>query len=246
MNIAAKKKCGGFTLIEIAIVLGVMGALLLVVATLMTGTIDAYAKIASKSDSIKQARQCLEIISRDLRESVNFDIQSTADGGALANVTDAMLLTSARGYDTLNDLDDQFYVDVDDFPDPQSITLYYINTTAEGIPQLVRHRLYYTQDLTPLYTAPFELMNPPGPYVGDDIVIRDSLGNLAFIDRSTGAIGATPPFRPPRVLMNGSVSLDIIDNGLDPIESRITCQFTDRNGRSETTRLRTQVEPRNM
>ena len=49
MNISARKKCGGFTLIEIAVVLGVLGALLLVVASLMTGTVDAYARIASKS-----------------------------------------------------------------------------------------------------------------------------------------------------------------------------------------------------
>ena len=241
MGTRALKKNGGFTLIEIAIVLGVLGAVLLVSATLLTGTMNTYAKTASETETIKNARHSLEMISRDVRESANFDIQNPAPGAALATVTDAMLLTSSRGSNNA------FAVDIDNFPQPQSIILYYLNVTNEGIPQLMRHQLFYVEDLDPYgFTPPFQLLAVPGPYVGPSIVIVDNVGNVIPINRVTGGSGGVMPLKAPQVMMVGSTSLDMVGMAPTPIEARLTCQFTDRHGRTTATRLSTTIMPRNM
>jgi len=246
MHSRKKRERGGFTLIEVAVVLGVLGAVLLVAGTMLTQTIEAYSKVASQTDTIKQARYCLEMISREIRESVNFDIQSQAAGAPLGTVIDALLLTSARLADNpaTADPDNAFVVDTSGFPVPQSIILFYLNITPEGITQLVRHHLYYFEDLS-IYTPPFRLLSPT-PYVGASIVILDNNNIPIGINRNTGAVGAAAPFSPPRILMNGSTSFDMINDGINPIEARITCQVTDQHGRSVVTRLRTQIEPRNI
>jgi len=234
-----RRESHGFTLIEVAVVLGVLGAVLLVAATLMTGTMDSYANVASEADTIKQARHCLEMISREVRESANIDIQNQAAGAPLANVIDAVLLTSAR------DSSNTFNVDANNFPVPQSIILFYLNTTPEGINQLVRHQLFYIEDLNPL-VPPFQLLPAPGPYNGANIVIVDGAGTMVAINRTTGGTAAVAPLRAPKILMNGSTSFDVINDLINPIEVRVTCRVTDRYGRSTTTRLSTQVQPRNI
>ena len=203
-----------------------------------------YAQVTAETDTIKQARHCLEMISQEMRESVNASIVSIAAGAPLGAVQDALLLTSARRSDgTFDDFTDN------GFPTPQSIILFYLNTTPEGSTQLVRHQLYYAEDLgggAGVYTPPFVLS--ANPYVGANIVIVDDGGaGIAInINRSTGAVGPTPSLRTPKVLMNRTMSFDIVDNGIDPIEARITCQFVDRNGRTATSRLSTQIELRNL
>jgi len=239
MDARALRKTDGFTLIEMAIVLGVLGAVLLVATTLLTGTMNSYTKITSETETIKNARHSLEMISRDVRESVNFDIQDPTPGAALATVTDALLLTSSRRSDNT------FVVDADNFPIPQSIILYYLNMTSEGIPQLMRHQLFYAEDLN-LFTPPFQLLAVPGPYVGMNIVIVDSLGNMIPINRATGGSGGVMPFMAPKVIMIGSTSLDVVGMAPTPIEARLTCQFTDPYGRATTTRLSTTIKPRNI
>jgi len=231
----------GFTLIEVAVVLGVLGAVLLVATTLMTGTMDSYANVASETETIKQARHCLEMISYEVRESANINIQNQAAGAPLANVIDAVLLTSAR------DSSNTFNVDANNFPVPQSIILFYLNTTPEGINQLVRHQLFYVEDLNPL-VPPFHLLLPAagGPYVGANIVIVDGAGTVIPLNRTTGGTAAVAPLRAPKILMNGSTSFDVINDLTNPIEVRVTCRITDRHGRSTTTRLSTQVQPRNI
>ena len=243
MGTRALRKSGGFTLIEIAIVLGVLGAVLLVSAMLLTGTMNSYTKIASETETIKNARHSLEMISRDVRESVNFDIQdpNVSLAGPLGTTVDAMLLTSSRRSNNT------FAVDVDNFAEPQSIILYYLNLTNEGIPQLMRHQLFYVEDLNPYgFTEPFQLLAVPGPYVGANIVIVDSVGNIIPINRVTGGSGGVMPLRAPRVMMVGSTSLDLVGMAPTPIEARLTCQFTDRYGRITATRLSTTIKPRNM
>ena len=243
MGTRALKKNGGFTLIEIAIVLGVLGAVLLVAGTLLSGTMNSYAKITSETETIKNARHSLEMISRDVRESVNFDIQDpTANpAGPLATTIDAMLLTSSR---TSNNV---FIVDGNNFALPQSIILYYLNMTNEGIPQLMRHQLFYVEDLDPYgFTPPFQLLAVPGPYVGPSIVIVDNVGNVIPINRVTGGSGGVMPLKAPQVMMVGSTSLDMVGMAPTPIEARLTCQFTDRHGRTTATRLSTTIMPRNM
>jgi prepilin-type N-terminal cleavage/methylation domain-containing protein len=240
MSARALHKSEGFTLIEVAIVLGVLGAVLLVTATLLAGTMNSYAKITSETETIKNARHCLEQISRDVRESVNFDIQNPATGAALGTTIDAMLLTSSRGSDN------SFAVDIDNFPQPQSIILYYLNQTNEGITQLIRHQVFYAEDLLPFgFVPPFQL-RAPAPYDGPNIVIVDSVGRTLFINRTTGGAGGVLPFRPPKVMMVGSTSLDFVGMAPTPIQARITCQFTDQYGRATTTRLGTTIKPRNL
>jgi hypothetical protein len=97
-----------------------------------------------------------------------------------------------------------------------------------------------------LLTPPFQLLNPPaGPYVGQNIVIVDGVGNPISINRNTGGTAGVNPFMAPKVLMNASTSFDVVDDGINPVEVRLTCQVTDRYGRSVTTRLSTMVQPRN-
>ena len=197
--------------------------------------------MTQETETVKNTRYCLEEISRDVRESVNFDIQNAAldAGWPLGVVNDALLLTSSRRSDG------SFGVNADNTAMPQSIVLYYLNTTLEGIPQLIRHQLFFAEDLF-VYQAPFQLMAAPGPYIGTDIVIVDNVGNAITIDRTTGEPGGAIPFLAPKVMMNGATSLDLVGVAPIPIEIWITCQFTDRHGRSTTTRLSTTVKPRNM
>ncbi|UCD56630.1 MAG: type II secretion system protein [Candidatus Hydrogenedentota bacterium] len=250
MEIRERKAHEAFTLIEVAVALGVLGALTLVIATLMLRTIDTYGQVTSETDTTKQARYCLEMISRELRESVNTpttpSIVNPAAGAPMAAVQDALLLTSARQSDddsAVPPKGGEFILDVDNFPDPQSIVLFYLNTTPEGITQLVRHQLYYDEDLS-VYASPFALA--ANPYVDPNIVVVDNAGTVININRTTGAVAGTPPFRPPKVLMNRTMSFDIVDTGIDPIEARITCQTVDRYGRTATARLSSQIEPRNL
>jgi len=243
MGLKTRRENGGFTLIEVAVALAVLGILTLVIAIIMMRTIDTYGQVMSDTDTVKQARYCLEMISQEIRESVNLSIVNSAAGPPLGAVQDALLLWSAR--DSIGD----FKLDGSSFPEPKSIILFYLNTTPEGITQLVRHQLYYTEDLgvdAGVYTDPFVLA--ANPYVGTDIVIVDNggAGVAININRTTGAVAGTPSLRTPRVLMNRTMSLDIVDNLVDPIEARIACQTVDRHGRTATARLRTQVDPRNL
>ncbi len=245
MGVKTLRKSGGFTLIEMAIVLGVLGAVLLVAAQMLTGTVETYTRVTQETETVKNARYSLEEISRDARESVNFDIQNAGLAppdpvtGLPAVVTDGLLLTSSRLSNGT------FDVNLDNTARPGSIVLYYLNTTAEGIPQLIRHQLFFAEDLF-LFTPPFQLLAAPGPYIGINIVIVDNFGNMIPINRTTGGSGAVMPLRAPKVMMNGATSLDLVGLAPTPIEVRITCQFTDRNGRSTTTRLSTTVKLRNM
>ena len=241
MGTETMRKSGGFTLIEIAVVLGVLGVVLLVAATMLTSTMEVYATVTRETETVKNTRQCLDVMSTDIRESVNFDIQNPAmdPGGPLAVVTDALLLTSSR---TSNNT---FGVNADNSADPQSIILYYLNTTPEGIPQLIRHQLFFAEDLN-LFQEPFQLLAVPSPYVGANIVIVDNIGNIIPLNRTTGGVGAVMPFKAPRVMLNGATSLELVGAAPTPIEARITCQFTNTKGRVTTTRLSTTVMPRNF
>ncbi|GAB4344130.1 MAG: hypothetical protein Kow0099_23260 [Candidatus Abyssubacteria bacterium] len=237
----------GFTLIEVAVALGILGALTLVVATIMIRTIDTYGQVMSDTDTTRQARQCMEEISREMREAIDGDIWLPADGGLPSNnVRDALLLTSARqsGIPAPPAPQTTFISDANGFPVPRSIILFYINTTAEGIPQLVRHQLFYDEDLS-AYAPPFRFP-AVNPYQGPAIVILDNNNTVITINRTSGAVVGTAPFRAPKVLMNETTSFDIVANLLNPPEIRITCQNRDRYGRTATTRLITQVEPRNL
>lgn len=235
---------GGFTLIEVAVVLGILGIVLLVAAMLLSGSVNAYARISMETETVKKARHCLETISRDVRESVNQSIYNdpSADpNDPMDDHVDGLLLWSAREAPSNN-----FIVDLITLaPSPQSIILYYMNTSAEGIPQLMRHQLYYAQDLI-AFAGPFTILSVPDPSVGSNLVIADSIGTPINIDPTTGAVNGAAPFKTPQVMMIGSTSLEIIDADPNPMEARITCRFTDRYNRSTTTRLRTQIEPRNM
>jgi prepilin-type N-terminal cleavage/methylation domain-containing protein len=243
MRERALRKSAGFTLIEMAIVLGVLGAVLLVSATLLSGTMSTYAQLTTETETIKKARHCLEMMSRDVRESVNFDIQdpNPDPAGPLVTTIDAMLLTSSRRSNNT------FSVDGNNFPQPESIVLYYLNVTAEGIPQLMRHQLFYVEDLGPFgFVPPYTLAPPPGPYVGPNIVIIDNVGNIIALNRVTGGSGGVMPLMAPKVMMTGSTSLDMVGLAPNPIQAQLTCQFTDRYGRVTATRLGTTITPRNL
>ncbi|MBI5115283.1 hypothetical protein HZA56_02315 [Candidatus Poribacteria bacterium] len=236
----------GFTVIEIAIAMGIMGMLTLVIATIFLRTVDSYGQMSTETDAIKQARYCLDMISREMRESVNASMSDATAGPPLGGVVDAILLTSAR------QSDGTFAVDANNFPVPRSIVFFYLNVTPEGITQLVRHQLYYAEDLhtddvpLPLHTPPFVLANPT--YFGANIVMRDNggLGAPFVVNRSTGAVNGTAPTKAPKILMNRATSFDLIDDGTNPLEARITCQYVDRYGRPATSRLNTRIQPRNL
>lgn len=229
----------GFTIIEVAVALGILGILSLVVAMLLLRTMDTYGSVASSTGTTKSTRHCLERISREMRESTNVNIVSEAAGAPLGTIRDALLLRSAR------DSAGVFHADAATgyYPDPQSIILYYLNTTDEGVTQLVEHKLFYAGDLN-AFVAPFSLQTPD-PYSGGNIVIVDSAGTVINVDRTTGAVNGTAPSIPPRILMNRAISFDVINDHLNPLELRVSCQIVDRYGRAATTRLRTQVDPRN-
>jgi hypothetical protein len=218
--------------------MGVLSMVLMVAAAMLIGTMETYATVARETETVKTARHCLEVISTDVRESVNFDIENPLEdpGGALAVVDDVLLLTSSRRSDG------SFGVNPDNTAAPQSIVLYYLNTTAESIPQLIRHQLYYNEDLF-AFTTPFQLNGPPGPV---NINIVDNFGTVIPINKTTGGSGAVMPFMAPRVMLNGATSLDLVGAAPSPIEVRVTCQFTNTKGRVTTTRLSTTIKPRNM
>jgi hypothetical protein len=162
----------------------------------------------------------------------------------LAPVTDdAMLVTSARASDGT------FTLTGNSFPLAQSIILYYVNTTPEGNTQLIRLQLFYIDDLhtdTGPLIPPFTLSAPA--YFGNNIVIQDGNSVQINIDRATGSIGGAggvAPTRPPRVLMNQTESFDIVSDGVNPPQIRISCQTLDKFNRAVTTRLTTEVELRN-
>jgi prepilin-type N-terminal cleavage/methylation domain-containing protein len=228
----------GFTLIELAVALGILSILSLVVAVLMMRTVDTYAQVASDTDTMKQARQCLDTISREMREGVDGSIVNPINGGLLNNVQDALLITSARSSSGV------FTLDASGFPQNKSIILFYLHRTPENITQLIRHQLYYDEDLS-TYAEDFRLL-PGNPYVGQFLVILDDNNVAINIDRATGAVVGTPSLKPPKVLMTRVTSFDMIVVSGDPIEARITCQVRDRYGRTATSRVRTQIEPRNL
>jgi prepilin-type N-terminal cleavage/methylation domain-containing protein len=237
-----------FTIVELAVVLAVLSIMLLAAGILLLNTMDTYAKVTSTTNTVSQARHCLEVISHEMRESIGdpdvADVNLgplTNPGDPIAPVTDdAMLLTSARRSDG------GFSLTAASFPLAESIILYYLNTTPEGDTQLLKHQIYYIEDLhtdTGPLIPPFTLANPA--YAGSSIVIEDGNSVQIAIDRSTGTIGGTAPTRPPRVLMNRTESFDIVNDGVNPIEIRLSCQVMDRFDRTTTTRLVTEIEPRN-
>lgn len=240
------RSVNGFTLIEMAIAVGVLTILTLVMGSLLLRTVDTYGQIASDTETIKQGRQCLAMISREIRESVNFvmsDLTTPAD--PLTPVQDALLLWSARESENPAMFKKRrFVVNGNSEPVVSSIILFYLNTTPEGIPQLMRHQLYFDEDLS-AFTEPF-VLQAGNPYVGSNMVIVDGAGTAINIDRATGAVNGTPPYESPRILMNGAVSFDVVDDGIDPPEARIICQTTDRFNRTAMTPLNTQVCPRNL
>jgi prepilin-type N-terminal cleavage/methylation domain-containing protein len=249
----------GFTLIEVAISIGILGVLSLVVGMLFLQTVTTYTQLMSDTDANKQARYCLNMIARDWRESFLFDVRNVAVG---TDSHDALLLRSARLSDNTFRRDQEDIVGsgvpapldgVAYTHDPieSSIILFYFNTTGNGIPQLVRHQLFYATDLpSPTYTPPFTLLSP-NPYVGTDIVIQDSTGTQININRITGAIGGTSPTIPPKILMNHALSFDIIDPATlippgGPFIVTLVCQYVDRYGRTATMRVETRINQRNV
>ena len=179
----AGKRDSGFTLIEVAVVMGVLSILLLAAGMLLLNTMDTYAKITSTTNTITEARHCLEVISHEMRESIGDpDIADvTTPANPLDPVTDdAMLMTSARASDGT------FTLTANSFPLAESIILYYLNTTAEGDSQLNKLQLYYIDDFhtdTGPLIAPFSLASPA--YVGDNIVLLDGNNVQITIDRET-------------------------------------------------------------
>jgi prepilin-type N-terminal cleavage/methylation domain-containing protein len=238
----------GFTLIEVMIAAGILSLLILVITTLVVRSLDTYGQIMSDTETIKQARQCLNQIVYEMRESTSSQISVPAEalGGELGIATDALLLHSARVSDAPGN-PNAFMYDPNTFlPLNSSIILYYVFTTPEGNPQLRRLQLYYTEDDLNGFVQPF-FLSPTGVYAGSNIVIVDSAGSEINIDMATGTrVGGDSPYKPPKVLINGITSFDIVTEGVSVPEVRITCRFTDRFGRSATTRLRTGIDTRNV
>ncbi|RJP23739.1 MAG: prepilin-type N-terminal cleavage/methylation domain-containing protein [Candidatus Abyssobacteria bacterium SURF_5] len=235
----------GFTLIEVAVSIGVLGALSLVITALLLRTLDTYGQIMSDTDTIKQARYSLNMVSREIRESVNLNFADVVVPG------DALILASARNVNNDFVLDGPPFVaagPTNTFdPIDSSIILLYINTSADGIPQLVRHQLYYAQDLN-LYVPPFNLVLPD-PYSGTDILIVDSAGTQIAVNMTTGAVAGTAPTVPPKILMNRVAAFDLALNVAPappfPLNIFLTCQVVDRYGRTATSRFQAQADPRN-
>jgi len=237
LRLKHNRRHGGFTLTEVAVAAGGLGILTLVVATLLAHTVDTFGRVSNETYTTAQVRNCLEMISAEMRESVNYSVVNPAAGAPQASVRDALLSTSARWSDGT------FSLDANGFPLPQSIVLFYLNTCPDGTMELMRHQLYYAEDLN-TYAPPFLLVDPP--YIGGDVVIIDSIGAEIHVDRTTGAVETIVPLKPPRRVINRVSSLDIVDNGVDPIEVRITCQLVDRKGRMRTSSLTKQIVARNL
>jgi prepilin-type N-terminal cleavage/methylation domain-containing protein len=253
----------GFTLIELAVSIGILGILTLVVGTLFLQTVTTYTQLMSETDTNKQARYCLNMIARDWRESFTFDQRDVVVG---TESQDALLLRSARLADNTFNRDEEDPATPGNPPPldgiaythdgiESSIILFYFNTSPDGIPQLVRLQLFYASDLPPAsYTPPFTLLSP-NPYVGTDIVLVDSNGVQINVDRATGSTGvAGSPTIPPKILMNQALSFDIIDPNtlippevpLGPFIVNLVCQYADRYGRTATMRVQTRIDQRNV
>jgi len=226
----------GYTLIEVSVSAGLLGVLTLIVATLIIKTTDTYGRLSAGTYAARRANQCLESISSEVRECLKISVADPFSAPPQTPVQDALMTTSAR------QSDGSFRVDAQGFSSPASLALFYVNDSSEGIRQLVRHQLYYDEDLF-LYTPPFAVSATP--YAGDDIVIVDSFGNVININRSTGAVGAAAPLTTPTPLVNGIESFDIVNDGAGPLEIRIICRVVDRRSQIATKRFTASIEPRN-
>jgi prepilin-type N-terminal cleavage/methylation domain-containing protein len=246
----------GFTIIELAVALVVLSIVLLTAGILLINFMDTYVKITASGDTTTEARHCLEVISYDMRETIGdpdiADVTTPVD--PLQPVTDdAMLLTSAR-QSRIQPRVGEFSLTADGFPLTESIILYYLSVTAEGETQLMKLPLYYDEDFTALGLAePFDFILADPAYSGDNINIIEQLtGTSVSINRQTGLItnvgtgtAKNPAVQQPTVLMNRTESFDIVNDGVNPIQIRISCQTVDRFNRAITTRLTTEIEPRN-
>lgn len=237
MRLKIKPKSQGFTLVEMAVVVGGLGIVTLFIAVLVVGTTDTFGRLSSDTQSMGQLRNCLDVFSADIRESMQCSIVDPVVGDPQNPALDALLFTSARP------ASGPFKLDANGFPLPKSILLYYIGLTPEGMPQLAKHQLYYDEDLNP-YTPPFVLADPA--YSGDYILIRDNAGTTISVNRINGAVGGFPSLTPPRALMNNAMSFDVVRNGLGPIEITVESQITDRKGRVKTNRMSKQIVARNF
>lgn len=224
-----------------AVVLCLLIAIGGLTAIMMAQELD-FVDAVEVAGPAEQARYCLEMISREVQESVDFDIQGQAVGMPPASTVDALLLTSARGYynPTTTEPGIKSAVYDDGLLVPRSITLFYLNMTSGGISQLVRHQLYYSEDLN-AYTPPFSLS--PDPYVGPYIVIFDDNGTQINIHRTTGSVAEALSSKSPMILVNHMNSFDLVDIGQGSIEVRAAVQVADRFGRPKTLYLQNFSQP---
>ncbi len=228
--------CKGFTLVEVAIATGILGVLTLIVAALLVQTTSTYKRVSYNTYAFRRADQCLETIASDIRECTDFSLVDPALAPPEASAMDALLLESARKSDG------SFGVDGSGFSTAQSLVLFYVNDSPEGIRQLVRHQLYYADDLS-MYTPPFALS--AAPYADGDIVIVDSFGNTINISRTTGAVGATPSFATPVPVVNGVESFDMVAAGAKALEVNIRYKVVDERNEVTTRLFTKQVQLRN-
>ena len=227
----------GYTLTEVAVAMAIMSMLGLMMAALLVETTDTYGRLSLETYTTSQVRACLETIGDEVRESINFSIADPASAAPQTVAQDVLLLTSARRSDG------RFVLNAGGYPESQSIVLYYMNTSPEGISQLVRHQLYYAEDLN-AFAPPFILA--PVPLVANNIVIVDNTGISITVERTSGAAGATASFGSPRSLINHVSSLDIVWGSMSPIEINVTCKFVGKKGRTATSRFTKQALARNI
>lgn len=260
------KKIAGFTIIEIAVALTVLSILLLAAGMLLITMMNTYAKVTSTTTTLTEARHCLEVIAQEMREGIGAPFVALPaivdpNDPRTPETNDAIMIISPRQLQaptvpsTVDHTYTTFVYDTDFTPIPQSIILYYLNTTPEGETRLMKLQLYYDEDLGVNMADPPASPNPP-PFtpqtpvnlLNPNIGLIDANNAVIIIDKATGAIGGaggTPPRIPPRVIMNQTESFDIVDTGGDPIRIRVSCQVIDRFNRTATTRLDADIEPRN-